>query len=128
MTRLPVSKPLNRAMLCIEPTGDEKYTNPTPFDTGGGQAQIHAGNGDWTLHLLGDTEHWRHLAAVIMSAAEHVENMAHADRYCSPLGDRRERSVPCSICRRPTFALDAMCDVCQDKAQGYADDARGGAA
>ena len=33
-------------------------------------------------------------------------------RYVTPLGDRREVSVPCWACRRPTFALDATCDPC----------------
>lgn len=126
------SKRLSRAFLAIEPDEAITYSNAAPFDDAGGQVQIHASetSSDWTLHLLGDTEHWRHLAAVIVSAAEHVENEAHAkqSRYVSPLGDRRERPVPCSMCRRPTAALDAMCDSCADKAQGYADDARGGAA
>lgn len=49
-------------------------------------------------------------------------------RYVSPLGDRRERPVPCSLCRHPTAALDALCDPCHDRAQGYTEDARGGAA
>ena len=71
-------KPLNRAMLSIEPTGDEYYSNPSPFDSGGGQVQVIAKNYEWTLHLIGDPENWRHLAAVIVSAADHVENEAHS--------------------------------------------------
>lgn len=34
------------------------------------------------------------------------------DRYVSPLGDRRERPVPCSSCSHPTMALDLLCDGC----------------
>jgi hypothetical protein len=38
-------------------------------------------------------------------------------RYKSPLGDQRERPVPCrsrrvNECERTTFALDAICDFC----------------
>lgn len=41
------------------------------------------------------------------------------DRYRTPLGDRRERPVPCRSCRRDTFALDAMCDECFDEIPSY---------
>lgn len=34
------------------------------------------------------------------------------DRYVSPAGDRRERTVPCDVCREPTGALDRVCDLC----------------
>jgi hypothetical protein len=33
-------------------------------------------------------------------------------RYVTPLGDRRERDVPCSRCQQPTWALSATCDNC----------------
>lgn len=31
-------------------------------------------------------------------------------RYVSPLGDRRERAVPCAVCHTDTWALDRLCD------------------
>lgn len=34
------------------------------------------------------------------------------DRYTSPLGDRRERPVPCQRCGQPTWTLDAVCERC----------------
>lgn len=37
---------------------------------------------------------------------------ACCSRYESPLGDRRERAVPCSRCGDGTWALDAICDFC----------------
>jgi len=37
-----------------------------------------------------------------------------ATRATSPLGDRRERAVPCRHCRRMTIALDAVCDRCTE--------------
>jgi uncharacterized OB-fold protein len=39
-----------------------------------------------------------------------------ATRALSPLGDRRERPVPCADCGRPTVAIDAMCDRCSERA------------
>ena len=36
-------------------------------------------------------------------------------RYWSPLGDRRERAVPCWICQTPTWALDGLCDPCAER-------------
>jgi hypothetical protein len=35
-------------------------------------------------------------------------------RLLSPLGDRRQRSVPCRCCGCPTLAIDAVCDRCDD--------------
>lgn len=37
-------------------------------------------------------------------------------RYVTPMGDSRERAVPCGKCglRRATMALDALCDGCFD--------------
>lgn len=32
--------------------------------------------------------------------------------YVSPLGDRRERAVPCSVCQRPTLTLRGTCEDC----------------
>lgn len=33
-------------------------------------------------------------------------------RYTSALGDRRERPVPCHLCRAETFAFDGLCNAC----------------
>lgn len=38
-------------------------------------------------------------------------------RYKTPMGDQRERAVPCSErrvpeCEKTTFALDTVCDFC----------------
>lgn len=38
---------------------------------------------------------------------------APQDRNTTPLGDRRERAVPCSICRRGTLAISAVCHYCE---------------
>jgi len=35
----------------------------------------------------------------------------------SPLGDRRERAVPCQRCRRSTWNIVAVCDSCLAKAK-----------
>ena len=37
------------------------------------------------------------------------------DRNVSPLGDRRENAVPCHLCRRPTWAIDGVCEDCWAK-------------
>lgn len=36
-----------------------------------------------------------------------------SDPTRSPLGDQRERAVPCQRCRRPTWNIDAFCDDCR---------------
>ena len=56
------------------------------------------------------------------------------DRRLSPLGDSRERAVPCARCRTLTIALEPLCDRCheasverqaeRDVVAGYVDDAR----
>lgn len=33
----------------------------------------------------------------------------------SPLGDRRERPVPCSTCLRPTLNYSARCNRCRQE-------------
>lgn len=35
-----------------------------------------------------------------------------ATRRLSPLGDSRQRPVPCRRCRTMTIAIDAVCDRC----------------
>ena len=42
-------------------------------------------------------------------------NKLHDSRMVSPLGDRRERSVPCADCRTSTWALDGLCARCQSR-------------
>lgn len=39
-----------------------------------------------------------------------------ATRALSPPGDRRERPVPCPMCRRQTIAIDGVCDRCSERA------------
>lgn len=74
--------------------------------------------------MVGDLTELLYTVRSIRLEADAAARDSTPSRYCTPLGDRLERSVPCSVCRRPTFALDATCDVCVDKAQGYADDFR----
>jgi hypothetical protein len=40
-----------------------------------------------------------------------------ADRRHTPMGDRRERAVPCAVCRRDTWNIDAVCDRCDRRLQ-----------
>lgn len=109
------SKAIPRVVLGITPTGAEYVSNVEPFDSGGGQLQMHDEDNRWTLHLTGDTAHLRRLAGLILTAAEDIDALSPPDpRYVSPLGDRRERPVPCSGCYRQTFALDRRCDECAE--------------
>ena len=39
------------------------------------------------------------------------------DRLTSPLGDRREQSVPCRRCRQPTWAFQRLCEDCDEEAE-----------
>jgi hypothetical protein len=37
------------------------------------------------------------------------------DRRHTPMGDVRERAVPCALCGRPTWNIDAVCDGCDQQ-------------
>jgi hypothetical protein len=47
---------------------------------------------------------------------EHAGNRG-ADRRHTPMGDIRERAVPCVLCSRPTWNIDAVCDNCERRVQ-----------
>ena len=47
-----------------------------------------------------------------------VIEIVGADPKVSPAGDRRENSVPCSICRTDTWAINGLCDVHQAEKVG----------
>jgi hypothetical protein len=47
---------------------------------------------------------------------EHYETCPDRYRYRTPLGDMRERAVPCrELCGRMTLAVDARCDACHER-------------
>lgn len=50
-------------------------------------------------------------------AAEACAEFDKIDRpqMFSPLGDHRERAVPCSDCGRPTWNLRATCNTCLER-------------
>lgn len=71
--------PLGRASVTITPLGDEHTSNVCSD-----QAQIHAGNRDWTIQLLGEPRHWRFLAKLIEDAAMEAERLAYTvDHYAA---------------------------------------------
>jgi hypothetical protein len=47
---------------------------------------------------------------------EHVYRHA-ADRRHTPMGDARERAVPCVLCGRANWNIDAVCDSCDRRLQ-----------
>ncbi len=114
---------LHAARLLVELFGDEKAVLVSPFDgCDEGQAQI---TGDtWTFHIAGTPASWRHLAKVIEDAAMDLEGqISHSqnpadDRLTSPLGDRREQYVPCSVCRTPTWNINGECNGCREADNG----------
>jgi hypothetical protein len=90
-----------------------KYA-PDVFPTKG-QAQIHVGG--LNLHVVATPDHLRRLAKVIEDTAMELERQLTIEAEpatgpeMSPAGDRRERSVPCSVCTTDTWNLSGRCDA-----------------
>jgi hypothetical protein len=53
---------------------------------------------------------------MIGDRSEQVDRRA-TDRRHTPMGDIRERAVPCTLCSRPTWNIDAVCDSCDRRLQ-----------
>ena len=114
----PSSPRLARASMNVEIVGDEIAYEVASFSGGhGGQVQISDPDHEWKLHLLGLPAGWRHLSKVIEDAAMELERqIADRDsRMVSPLGDSRERPVPCADCARPTWNIRGVCCDCMDR-------------
>ena len=87
------------------------------------RGSIHFGNGDINLAfrdldaldaVIGQLTVARHKADSVLLAAESARrDSTPPDPKLSPAGDRRENSVPCSVCRTDTWAINGLCDVHQ---------------
>ena len=54
-------------------------------------------------------------ADLAAEAVAEFDRVSAAARMTSPLGDHRERSVPCIDCRRPTWTIEPRCDACHER-------------
>ena len=121
MSEPNVTSPI-RLLGCIWLTA-EQLTRPTVH---GESIHFHPGNIGLAFHdldtldaVIGKLTAARHMAASAQLAAESARrDSTPADPKVSHAGDRREHSVPCSMCRAHTWAINGLCDVHQAEKVG----------
>ena len=114
MSEPNVTSPI-RLLGCIWLTA-EQLTRPTVH---GESIHFHPGNIGLAFHdldtldaVIGKLTAARHMAASAQLAAESArrDSTPPVDRkLLSPAGDRRENSVPCSVCRADTWNINGRC-------------------
>jgi hypothetical protein len=66
--------------------------------------------------VVADAAPWRRRVAH-EPAQEAAAPPPASDRRHTPLGDSRERAVPCDFCSKPTWNIDPVCDRCDRRTE-----------